>query len=316
MENTIEKTENKNYRAFPAYTYSGEDVTPLDFDVYSEPIKTNDGYIIPDRKAIFRENKDTGKKVYLATVSKDYHIIKHSDIVNTVESSIKFNKDNTDIKTILSPDGKQMQRIYTLNDFQVTLRGVTANTLSPVVRVVNSYDGSAMVSFKCDCIRRICTNGMISLANFTHVAYKHFGKIDDISSTVTEQFRYLMKNFEKYSENWTKWLDVKVSDSRAALVLNYMPSRMRSLIESRYNDNFKGDKFSLYNAYTAAITHDYTSNRVSNVDMHKIILGTYVTKLFSKDFYWEAPKEEILEDLRRKHKINDNIVDAEYEVVD
>lgn len=287
---------------YPSITWEGKETEPLEFDVFSENIKVGK-FTIPDRRAIFRKDAEENS-TYLATVSRDYNIVKHSDVVKHVEKQMHFGTKTT-VKTILTNNGKQMHRIYTLNDIKVAVR--PGDDISPVIRVVNSYDGSTTVNFKCDCVRRVCMNGMIALSNFSRMSYKHFGNKFDINQAFDVEFKHLIRDFENYSKNWTKWIDEKVSDERMALVLNYMPSRLRPLIENRYEENIDGTKYGLYNAYTQALTHDFKSTRAINEDLQKIVLGTYITKIFAKPFYWTASEDEIREDLIRKNIITPDI---------
>lgn len=293
-------TESKTRRNFKLYnenTYEGLGLENLSFDVVSKPIVV-EGFEIPDRKAIFRvgENHDP---IYLATVSKNYPIIKHSDIISKLEDG--FNFKNASVKTVLNKDGAQMQRIYTLNDYSVEVR--PGDEISPSIRIVNSYDGSNAIGFYIDAIRLVCTNGMVAIKQFMSMNYKHFGNRFDLNF-FAKNANKLIHGFEDYSGNWRKWITEKVDQERADLVLNYMPVRFRPLIESRYNNNFDGTKWGLYNAYTEAITHDFVGNKGMVSDSKKILLGSEVTKIFSDDWYWKSDKDDVINDLIKRKKIN------------
>lgn len=292
----------------PAVSWKGGTTDNLNFDVFSEKIQVGN-FTIPDRKAIFRQDSE-GNKMYLATVSGDYNIVKHQDVIDHVEKQMSFGP-NTTVKTILTANGKQMHRIYTLHDYQVEVR--KNDPISPVIRVVNSYDGSTTVNFKCDCIRRVCMNGMVALSSFSRMAYKHFGHKFDINKAFDVEFKHLIHSFEEYSKNWTKWMNESVSNERAELVLNYMPTRLRPFIVARYDENADGSKYGLYNAYTQALTHDFRSSRAANEDLQKIVLGTMITKLFARPFYWTASESEIKEDLLRRKMIKPEITQSEME---
>jgi len=296
------------FKLFSAKTWDGPDYDELAFDVISKDIMVGN-FKIPDRKAIFRVS-DSGEEVYLSTVSNSYPIIKHSDIVAKIEEGMGLAHKNISIKTILSKDGAQMQRIYTLSDYSVEIR--PGDEVSPSIRIVNSYDGSTSIGFYIDAIRLICMNGMIATKQFMSMSYRHFGNRFNLN-LFAQNAKKLIDGFNEYIHNWGKWTTENVSKERADLLINYMPARLRPMIVKRYDENFDGTKWGLYNAYTAAITHDYTPSRSINADAQKITLGAEVTKIFSTNWYWTAPKDAIIRDLISKRRIKedlDNISDT------
>jgi len=298
------------YGLFKESSWDGPEYNDLAFDVISKPLIT-EGFQIPDRKAIFRVD-NSGQETYLATVSNDYPIIKHSDIVAKLEDGMGLG--NTTIKTILSKDGAQMQRIYTLNDYSVEVR--PGDEISPSIRIINSYNGATCIGFYIDAVRLVCTNGMIAIRQFMSMNYRHFGNRFNLN-LFAQNAKKLTKGFDEYSRNWRGWITEKVTQDRADLLLNYMPVRLRPMIASRYSDNFDGTKWGLYNAYTASLTHDYMPGRALSPDTQKIALGSEVTKIFSNSWYWKANKDDVVKDLvaKRRMKQSGEIIDAEAEVV-
>lgn len=302
----LKKTADNRYAIFSSKVWEGDNLDPLDFNVEKHDVVVN-GFTIPDKTAIFRDT-DSGEKVYLATVSADYPIIKHSDIVRRIEDGMSFK--NMDVKTILSRDGAVMQRMYTLNDYSVSVG--KGDEISPSIRIVNSYNGSTAVAFFIDAVRLICTNGMIATTQFMKMSYRHFGSRFDLNNFAKNAVK-LIDGFNQYSKNWTSWTSENVDRDRADLVLNYMPVRFRAYIESRYPNNFDGTKWGLYNAYTEAITHDYIPTRSLSADQQKINMGANVTKMFATDWYWNASKDEIMKDLKNKRMVKEI---SEEEVID
>lgn len=299
--------------------WTGTNKSELEFDVIEKPLEV-DGFVIPDKKAIFRVGSEFPH--YFATVSKKYKIVKHEDIVEKLEEGMNFK--NASVKTILSKNGAQMQRMYTINDYSVPVR--KGDSISPVIRITNSYDGLTAVGFHIDALRLVCSNGMISTRKFMSMNYKHFGSVFNIN-VFSENAKKLLRGFKEYSLNWKRWTEESINEDRAKLILQYFPKRFQPLVEARYAGNYDGTKWGFYNAFTASITHDYTPNKgATSADLKKIILGGEVTKIFADDWYWSAPKEEILLDLERKNKIevkeevpvintrekvNENIVEVE-----
>lgn len=298
------------FKIFSAKTWEGPEYNELAFDVVAKPIMVG-SFELPDRKAIFRMS-DNGDETYLATVSNDYPIIKHSDIVAKLEDGMGLG--NTTIKTILSKDGAQMQRIYTLNDYSVEVR--PGDEISPSIRIINSYNGATCIGFYIDAVRLVCTNGMIAIKQFMSMNYRHFGNRFNLN-LFAQNAKKLTKGFDDYSRNWRKWLTEDVTQERADLLVNYMPARLRPMIASRYPENFDGTKWGLYNAYTASLTHDYIPGRALSPDTQKITLGSEVTKIFSDGWYWNASKDDVIKDLvaKRRMKQSGEIIDVEAEVL-
>lgn len=307
------KDEYKGYTMFQGKTWNGVDRSDLDFEIYTNGLRTHDGIRIPDKKALFRKDEN-GDKVYLATVSADYKVIKHSDIVTKVEDEMNFGK-NVEIKTILSADGRSMQRMYTLYDYALDINKA-GDYIAPSIRLTNSYDGSTSVGFVIDALRLVCTNGMIGTKQFMSMQYRHFGQFANVHEIFGENFRKMLDGFSDYSKNWSSWIGLPVSDERAELVVNYMPSRLRPYILERMGNDFKGDRWSLYNCYTAAVTHDYVPSRAFNNEMQKMHIGTQVTKLFSNEFAWNADAEAVTKDLVKRRMIKPEIEIDEAKVVE
>lgn len=303
---THKSADDRRYTIFSSKVWEGDNLDPLDFNVEKHDVVVN-GFVIPDKTAIFRDT-DSGEKVYLATVSADYPIIKHSDIVRRIEDGMSFK--NMDVKTILSRDGAVMQRMYTLNDYSVSVG--KGDEISPRIRIVNSYNGSTSVAFFIDAVRLVCTNGMIATTQFMKMSYRHFGKRFNLNDFAKNSVK-LIDGFKQYSRNWTSWTTETVDRDRADLVINYMPVRFRAYIESRYPKNFDGTKWGLYNSYTEAITHDYIPTRSLSADQQKINMGANVTKMFATDWYWNASKDEIMKDLKNKRMVKEI---SEEEVID
>jgi len=313
-ERTTTKTElmrQAKYGMFVTDSWSGPDRSKLNFDVMERKLSF-DGIEIPDKKALFRED-NSGKPVYLATVSSSYPVIKHSDIVQKIEEGMSFN--NTDIQTILSKDGSLMTRLYTIKDYSVEVR--PGDEISPMIRIVNSYDGSQAVGFYIDAVRLVCTNGMIATRQFMSMSYKHFGSkfnLNEFSHNAHE----LIKGFRSYSLNWRNWTNETVTEDRVELLLNYIPKRVSKMIANRLDNNFDYTKWGFYNACTEAITHDYTPTRAINADTKKIDLGASITKMFATKFYWESSIDDIVADLKKKNKLkvteDDEVMNVEFAV--
>lgn len=283
------------YELFKVNTWEGEDIKPLDFDVESKEISVGD-ITIPDKRALFRTDSNT----YLATVSSSYPIIKHSDIVKRVEDGMdKYFKDAS-IKTILSKDGSVMQRMYTLPSVNAEIK--KGDIIAPVIRIVNSYDGSTAVSFFVDAIRLVCTNGMTATKQFMSMQYKHFGNKFNVD-VFAKNAKTMISGFSEYTSVWRKWTTLKCSDDKAKVMLNYLPKRLQPIVESHFEGNLDGTAWGWYNACTAGITHDYKPIRTADVDGQKIKLGADVTKIVNHDWYWEASIDDVMKDLSKKNKI-------------
>lgn len=302
------KTETKYKRKNTSdVVWSGLDTADLKFSIMEEPLMAGD-FKVPDKKAIFRLNGD--EKKYFATVSKRYNVIQHADIVERLEDGMNFK--TAEVKTILSNGGAMMQRIYTLPEYKVAIRG--NDEISPSIRVVNSYDGSTAIGFYIDAVRLVCTNGMIATRQFMAMSYRHFGSQFNLGF-FADNAKKLLEGFKEYSLNWKNWTTERVTEERAKLVLNYFPKRFQPLVESSFDANWDGTKWGLYNAFTYAITHEFTPNKgMSSPDTRKIVLGGEVTKMFANPWVWNASEDEIMVDLVRKNKmkgVEEEVFEAE-----
>ena len=94
MEAVVKATRNTR---MSDVVWVGNSTKELDFTVVEKPIMA-DGFVIPDKKAIFRTDAEFPQ--YFATVSKKYKIVKHEDIVEKLEEGMNFK--NASVKTILA----------------------------------------------------------------------------------------------------------------------------------------------------------------------------------------------------------------------
>jgi hypothetical protein len=296
--NTVLERRNEGFETIT----HGMGLEAIDFDVVAYPIAVGD-YEIPDKKAIFRIGENGGNS-YLATVSDSYPIIKYSDVVRKLEEGMNFS--NAEVKTIVSQYGGTMQRIYTLRDYAVDV--ARGDTICPSIRVINSYNGSLAVGFFVDAVRLVCTNGMIACRQFMSMNYKHFGAKFNINE-FGETAKKLLQGFDAYSRNWTKWVNDAVTVSRANLLLEFMPARLVPYISKRMETEFNGTKWGLYNAYTAAMTHDYAPSRAYAPESQKINLSSNITKMFANDWYWNSDESVLQGEINKKR--NKKVVDED-----
>lgn len=277
----------------------------IEFDVAEYPVCVGD-YELPDKKAIFRVGEEGN--TYLATVSNAYPIIKYSDVVRKLEEGMNFS--TAEVKTVVSHYGGTMQRIYTLHDYAVDVRH--GDTICPSIRVINSYNGSMAVGFFVDALRLVCTNGMIACKQFMSMSYKHFGAKFNINE-FGEAAKKLLQGFEAYSQNWSMWVNDPVAESRANLLLEFMPSRLVPYISARMKAEFDGTKWGLYNAYTAAMSHDYAPSRAYAPESQKITLSSNITKMFANKWYWNSDETVLRAEIdkrRNKKSVDEDVVDA------
>ena len=299
-------------------SWTGYDTKKLDFDVVEKPLTVDTPagvFTVPDRKSIFRETEDGLK--YLATVSSNYPVIKHSEIITRIENGM--NLSDAKVETILSKNGAVMQRMYTLPKINAEIK--KGDIIAPVIRIVNSYNGNTSVGFYMDALRLVCTNGMVSTKEFMSMQYRHFGNVFDMN-TFAKNARVMFDGFDGYSKHWRDWAETPISDNRAKLLVGYFPKRLQGYVESRLDENLDGTKWGFYNAGTAAISHDFSANRSTNTESKKIKLGCDLTKMMSKSWYWNASDSEIKEDQLRKNKIKSVVdesglfVDEDSDVID
>lgn len=279
--NNDSKRVRRQYTFYRSESWEGPDTSKLDFDVIEKPITVGE-FVVPDKKGLFRDND-----VYLATVSNTYPIIKHSEIVSNIEEGMNFS--DASIKTILSKDGIVMQRTYTLPKIQ---REVKKNdVICPVIRVVNSYDGSTVVGFYLDALRLVCTNGMTSVSQFMGMSYKHFGNKFSITDFASNA-KSMLEGFNEYSNKWGEWTRTPLSLNTSNLLVGFLPKRFGNLVKSNFDENLDGTKWGFYNAITATVSHNYFSKRAFNMDEQRIKIGTKMSK-FMDNKIWAFDDAEL-----------------------
>jgi hypothetical protein len=175
--------------------------------VASEPLYYGRQQAIPfeGHRAIIDE--ETGE--VLTVVSDQYNLIRHENIIETIETQLRkmnvvFERNVTMIKA-----GARMVATYTLPEIQVVL--ASDEVLIPTMVIKNSYDLSWVASMMGGVMRLICTNGAYMGTMFKKMRHRHVGILDE--GYLKERLSALGESFDLYVQNYKSMLVTPLSPS-------------------------------------------------------------------------------------------------------
>lgn len=138
-------------------------------------------------------------------VSKRYALLKNEDFFLKVEERFIQEDIQVATKSINRGDGS-FAVDYILNDESFIIKAKNAkDILRPMLRAVNSYDGSAKTSMQWGFFRQICTNGLHIADTKTGFSVRHIGdmaeavipRIDEmIELFISNEYYELQRKFE------------------------------------------------------------------------------------------------------------------------
>lgn len=177
-----------------------------------------DRIISPNHKAIV--NPDSGE-VY-AIASKQYKIVKHEEILETVMQSVEENPEYgvPESKIWLSDNGAKMRATLKFSELEFPIQN--GDLINPTIDIFNSYDGSWALKVLFGAFRLICSNGLTVGETFMMYKRKHLS--EGINKERIKQM--LMGSLEKYSfqmELWKSWTDKVTTISDYEEVMTALP---------------------------------------------------------------------------------------------
>lgn len=173
------------------------------------PVTNNNVFVTSEVKPIseisgvqFRKGLDRvviSENEVVAVVSNSYAHLPNEDFFTQVESAIIDAGFKYHVKAV-NRDNRQFAVDYILDDdrFEIRVKGGGAmkgqqpDTIKPMLRFVNSYDGMAKTSGSFAFHRRVCTNGLMITNNVVGFKVIHKG---DIASVVLPQIAPLIEKF-------------------------------------------------------------------------------------------------------------------------
>ena len=254
VEELIEDVLDMGERGEPT-----EYLEPYQFDVREEEVMTDSGIIIPNMRAIIREDTET----VVGTVGSHYKILSHKDALDPILHGLKKKKIETFKRVNLTDGGAKM---YASIFFPGAETEIGKNDdVWPGISIVNSLDGSLKYMAEMVLYRLACTNGMRvpeRLAGFSSMhsknkEYEDF--VEQILSAVDNGSQF--NTFNQLANKGMKtdgvelYIDKILDDKRSNFPLRY---KQMVMAEIAGMDNLTYNTITLwdiYNAFQSVIEH-------------------------------------------------------------
>lgn len=231
---------------------------------------------VPGRKVILRE--DTQE--IFGIVSDRYQLCQNEEAFDFIE-----NIDN--IKLIRA--GSAGGNVWIIGALPEV--SVLGDTITPHLIFQNSHDGSCSIKTTICMLRIVCQNQFV--ASFKEspatISIRHQGDIDEkllvARETMQEVYNYVRNYDEVASQLATKKITPKkfneivegffkipeeVSDRSKNLILDRQ-QRFRDAYNADDNQNFKGTKWGVINAYSDLITHEEYARKTNNWEINRFL---------------------------------------------
>lgn len=249
------------------------------FEVKEEKIKTESGALIPDKKAIVRE--DTGK--ILGVVSNRYKLVRHQEILNSV-TQVVTDLGLKEPSISLCKDGAIMfARFMGEKSWECKPGDIVQFGL----QVFNSYNGYLPVGVILVAERLKCTNGLIAHETMTNFAVKHYGSLS--LGEIRRKAEDVLSKADVISAKWEHWNQVQVTrDKVKELFSTVFGTRDRERMLRNYLESKEGDTvWDVYQYLTYHISHNLSARKGNeqNVPLLRWGMETNVSEKVS-DFDW------------------------------
>lgn len=215
-----------------------------DFPVEKQPLYTKDGIMVPRTCAIVRT--DTNRPI--STVSDQYSIIKHEEMVNRVLDCVKrFGEPKA--KFDIAQDGRKLICQFDFADKTLALKKGDKIGLRVFAR--GTYDAKQSMLIDIGGLRLQCTNGMVSSKSEISIKVNHKGNVDWSMPHHDE----LWDVFARAGKRWEylQTLDLTESEytaiSEKAVHDDIIPEK--ALLSPK--DGFSA--WDMYNQFTHFVTH-------------------------------------------------------------
>ena len=208
---------------------------------------------IKSRKAIYREDNGT----ILAVPTKSYHLLPHSQIVETAFKAFDNAKIQYEpVKLEMPRNGAKMYlhlrspEIYNIGDHGDEIQMETI--------ITNSYDGSAPFGMELGGNRKICANGMRAYRKDFAVTKKHYALN---TADVVDQFMMQVKKFKEvllpfFQSCAATGLDRKEAiEFISALTIAKKYQKLAVIQWGTESKTLGANNWALYNALTYVATH-------------------------------------------------------------
>lgn len=222
-----------------------------DFPVELQSIFLTGEKEIPKRKAIVRT--DTNQTLGIA--SSSYALLPHANVVNGFREALTGYKITEQIQ--VTKNGAHLY--YRVGLPEVVVKVSEEDSVSLMLFVKNSYDGSHSLQILFGAFRLVCSNGMVIGRKFVEFNHKHVGenmtvKVGALQSQIA---RYIDLFFEttpvmKKMVDTTAVIEKEVSFSGKVIGI---PQYLLDEAHREYDRASDSSVWGYYNSITYAITH-------------------------------------------------------------
>lgn len=249
--------------------------TKYDFPVIEKELKTEDGTLVPNYKAIIRE--DNGN--VLSIMGKDYSVVRHSDVIDQFEKALPSEIENR--KVTICKGGAVLFASYQtpkIDDVEVK----KGDIVKFGVEIFNSYDGSLPIGFVFTALRLVCTNGMVIPKSIARISVRHRGNPE--LTNIKENFKNRLPLYLNMAKNWREWTQVTPERVKVdGFFENTFGKRQEKTFTDLYERSEDKTLWGIYNVLTAYSTHDIKI-RKTNTENKKLAQWNFEQKVISR-FY-------------------------------
>lgn len=217
------------------------------FPVQIQKLVTEKGHKT-DRLAIVRSDN----KAILGIVSNQYHLIKHSEVIDSIEKTLPVALKT---KSIHVCNGGALVFARYQSPKIKNAEPRKGDIVSFGIEVFNSYNGRVMAGMRTFATRLVCSNGMTVPRSISSITIKHTHGANIINAR--EAFDSKIQQFIKYQEIWKKWTTMKLTKGTAKTYLdkNIKSAKAKIIISSKYEMDGDETVWGLFNSLTWFGTH-------------------------------------------------------------
>ena len=159
----------------------------------------------------------------IATVSKSYSLVQHSEILKFISiafENLGYDIDETECNLYLTEYGERMWLKIQFSKGRMFDPG-DGHVLIPQLHVRNSVDGNAPLAFELSWYRLICKNGLMCLDTETRFSKRHTKSLD--SGLFVKYLNENISKIEEEKEVYRKWKQKELNvDTNAEILQNWI----------------------------------------------------------------------------------------------
>ena len=230
--------------------------------------------------AIVRNDKNQ----IISTVSSDYQLVPHEDIINAVEGIFEANKWDYSLWDVRTGGrrGNKMYLRYHLPHYSFDVK--EGDSLVPYIQIYNSYDKSLLFGASAGLFRLTCSNGAMIRAKSQSLHARHYlNNINVID--IAFSIEAMMEEVGMAKAKLQIMVKEAISDVTIEELLPKIFKRERDvkkikelgLLEDYFTEMGK-NKYAFFNACTAYATHELPKHS-GNYD-HEFEVQNKISKIF------------------------------------